>query len=68
MSVVTDKRTLRERFEGPLVRMLRYEPGQSKFARPGHGSAELFLECGHTKFVKNSKVPLGRARCRECRT
>lgn len=62
-----DKRSITERDLGPLRRIRKLTFGQSKFARPGHGTAELVLACGHVKYVKNSKVPDDRTRCRECR-
>ena len=63
-----DKRTPTERDFGPLRKIRGLTMGQSKYARPGHGTAELRLSCGHVKYVKNSKVPDYRTRCRECRT
>lgn len=63
-----DKRTPTEKEFGPLRKIRSLTMGQSKFAKPGFGTAELRLSCGHVKYVKNSKVPDYRTRCRECRS
>lgn len=50
----------------PLVRVINHRDLTCKYNRPGEGSREHFLECGHSVITKQSQGFAKRKRCREC--
>lgn len=57
-------RTYEER--SPFRKVIGWFFFQSKYARPGHGSNRLDLECGHNNWRKGSVAIPKKARCMEC--
>lgn len=50
----------------PFRDVVTYQFWQSKYSRPGHGSNEIKLSCGHSMWQKAHVTMPQRKRCRLC--
>lgn len=66
MTSMTTSRFNPDSWYGPFREVTSVTFLQSKFAKPGCGSAEVKLSCGHTTYRKWSKAPTYKARCLLC--